>query len=342
MIPNSASTTGLAEPEPLTGSWHRSLAEAILTPAELIVAMRLDEQLIPGGEAAAQQFPVMVPQSYLRRMQPGDAQDPLLLQVLPVGAEVLDITGFTADPVDDSQYRIAPGVLRKYGSRALLITTGSCAVHCRYCFRRHYPYEVEPKRLSDWDAAITTLQGHPDIDEVILSGGDPLMLTDQRLKQLVEMLESVTHVARLRIHSRLPIVLPDRVTPELIDLLRNSRLTPIVVVHANHAAEIVGDCRDSLRTLVRSGITTLNQAVLLRGVNDSVAAQVDLCRELSNVGVLPYYLNLLDRVAGAAHFEVDEAVGIDIIQQIRCQLPGYAVPRLVRDIPGQLHKAIIA
>jgi EF-P beta-lysylation protein EpmB len=318
--------------------WRRSLSDAVRDPVELLTLLELPVDLLPAARAAAEAFPLVVPRSYVRRMRVGDPADPLLRQVLPLGDELVDDSRLTVDPVGDAQSRIAPGLLQKYEGRALLIATGVCAVHCRYCFRRHYPYGDEPRRLEDWQPAIDAIAGDESIHEAILSGGDPLVLTDARLAALVERLESIPHLKRLRIHTRLPIVLPDRVTPSLVDLLRDSRLQPVMVVHANHAREIQGDCVDALRMLVRSGIPTLNQAVLLAGVNDSAEALTELCESLGNLGVIPYYLHQLDGVAGAGHFEVAESRGLELVEQLRSRLPGYLVPRYVQEIAGQLSK----
>lgn len=319
-------------------NWQRSLAEAIRNPDELLDILGISVEWRSAARRAAQLFPLMATQSFVRRMQPQNPGDPLLRQVLPLAAEHDDVPTFVSDPVEDASFRIAPGVLQKYAHRALLIVTGNCAVHCRYCFRRHYPYEEEPKRLADWEPAFARLAADQSIDEVILSGGDPLMLPDLRLAGLIERIATIPHIKRLRIHSRLPVVLPDRVTTELIGLLTNVRLTPIMVVHANHAAEIVEDAAEALGRLVQSGITTLNQAVLLKEINDSFSAQRDLCLSLVNLGVLPYYLHQLDRVAGAAHFEVAPAIGSAIINQLRASLPGYAVPTYVQEIPDRASK----
>ena len=283
-------------------------------------------------------FPLLVPESYVRRMRCGDAADPLLRQVLPVGAELIEIPGFVEDPVGDSAARSMPGLLHKYQGRALLMATGSCAVHCRYCFRREYPYGQEPRRLDDWGPAFEAIAADESLHEVILSGGDPLMLTDARLGEMIARLAAIPHVRRVRVHSRLPIVLPDRVTQELIDVLRGSRLTPIMVVHANHPAEVVDDCREALAALVQSGITTLNQAVLLHGINDDADVLAELCERLIDVGVLPYYLHQLDRVRGAGHFEADVDRGIELIEELLQRLPGYAVPRYVREVAGEFSK----
>ena len=287
-----------------TASWHRSLAAAIRDADTLVDRLALPEEYREAARRAAKLFPVMVPESFLARMRPGDPDDPLLRQVLPLAAECDDVPGFTIDAVGDADARRAPGLLQKYAGRALLIATGSCAVHCRYCFRRHYPYGEEPRRLEEWDPALEAIANDPSLHEVILSGGDPLMLTDARLGELIERVASISHVRRLRVHSRLPVVLPDRVTTELLHLLRgHDSLQPIMVVHANHPAEVVGDCVDALRRIVEAGMPVLNQSVLLKGVNDDAETLADLSERLVDVGVMPYYLHQLDPVQGVAHFE---------------------------------------
>jgi EF-P beta-lysylation protein EpmB len=342
-VSNSVSVSGIDEPRNSAGltDWHRSLATAVRDPVELLRMLQLEHLGERFPHEAVNEFPLMVPRSFLARMLVGNPADPLLRQVLPLDEELQPVPGFVPDAVADASFRTAPGLLHKYAGRALMIAAGSCAVNCRYCFRRHYPYGDEPRRLDDWEPALNQLRADASISELLLSGGDPLMLTDHRLAQLVERLESIPHLQRLRIHTRLPIVLPDRVTDALLCLLINSRLTPIVVVHSNHAAEVVADCATALRQLVRSGITVLNQAVLLRGVNDSVDALAELSESLINLGVMPYYLHQLDRVAGTAHFEVDPNVGRQLIAELRKRLPGYAVPRYVQEIPGEAHKTII-
>lgn len=314
--------------------WRRSLAAAIRNPDDLIDRLQLPDSLRGPARRAAERFPLLVPQSYLRRMRPGDPADPLLRQVLPLADESIDRPGFVADPVGDEAARVAPGLLHKYAGRALLVATGSCAIHCRYCFRREYPYQQEPRRLDDWQPAFDAIAAESSLHEIILSGGDPLMLTDARLAAIIDRLATIPHVRRIRVHSRLPIVLPDRVSRELVALLRGTRLTPIMVVHANHPAEIAEDCREALALLVQSGITTLNQAVLLRGINDDADVLAELCERLISVGVLPYYLHQLDRVRGAAHFEVAEMRGLELIAELRRRLPGYAAPRYVREEAG--------
>lgn len=318
--------------------WGASLARAIRERCELLAALGLPADDSESARQATAEFPVLVPQSYLARMRPGDPHDPLLRQVLPVAEEAVRVPGFQPDAVGDEAARKAPGLLHKYRGRALLVTTGACAVHCRYCFRRHYPYQQEPRRLADWEPAFEALATEELIHEVLLSGGDPLMLTDVRLGELIERLEQIPHLRRLRIHSRLPIVLPDRVSDELLQLLTATRLTTVMVVHANHPQEIQADCSDALRRLVSHGIPVLNQAVLLRGINDEEDILANLCERLIDLGVLPYYLHQLDRVAGAAHFEVPVERGRELVAALRRRLPGYAVPQYVAEIAGEPHK----
>jgi EF-P beta-lysylation protein EpmB len=262
----------------------------------------------------------------------------LLRQVLPLADESVDVPGFTADPVGDRSARLGPGLLQKYEGRVLLITTGACAVHCRYCFRRHYPYADGPHSPSAWEPALAQIAEDDSIHEVILSGGDPLTLVDEQLAQLVARIAQIPHVERLRIHTRLPVIIPERVTRSMLAWLRGTRLAPIVIVHANHAAELDDAVAESLAKLVDAGVVVLNQAVLLRGVNDTADAQYELCQRLVNLRVMPYYLHQLDRVAGAAHFEVPEPAGHAIIAELCRRLPGYAVPRYVREVEGAASK----
>lgn len=326
------STTGRRAP------WQQELVDALRDPDELCRRLDLPPEFATQAQAAAAEFPLLVPASFLARIVPGDVSDPLLRQVLPITAELAEVAGDRLDPVGDDRAEIVPGLLQKYAGRALLITTGVCAVHCRYCFRRHYPYEAAPRRLEDWEPAFQALEQDPSIREVLLSGGDPLTLTDSRLAALLQRLEAIPHLTRVRLHTRLPIVIPARVTTEYIELLQRSRLMVWQVLHANHAQELTGDCAEAVRRLVQSGRPVLNQAVLLGGVNDSVAALVALSERLIDLGVMPYYVHQLDRVSGAAHFEVPETEGRRLIAELRKVLPGYAVPRYVRETPGEPHK----
>lgn len=315
--------------------WQRDLRNAIRSSSDLLQRLGLDEKSIDVAESP---FPVMVPESFVRRMKPGDLHDPLLRQVLPTADEQKLTPGFVKDPVGDLDSNKGAGLLQKYHGRALLILNGLCAIHCRYCFRREFPYNESPKQLSEWESAFSVIESDPEISEVILSGGDPLMMSDDRLAALFRRIAEIPQVQRIRIHSRLPIVLPSRIQEKLFEAITGTRLQPIFVVHANHPRELVSDCAEALQLLVRNGIPTLNQAVLLRRINDSVAVLQELCERCINLGVIPYYLHQLDRVRGAAHFEVSEAEGLELIEELRKVLPGYAVPRYVREIPGEQSK----
>lgn len=322
-------------------TWQRALASAVRDPDDLIDLLELNDNFRDPARRAATLFPLMVPRSFLERMERGNPHDPLLLQVLPLGAEEVSTPQFAIDAVGDQSAKRAPGLLHKYAGRALLITTGACAVHCRYCFRRHYPYGDDPKLMSDWEPAFQILREDDSIHEIILSGGDPLMLTDRRLSELCERLQEIPHLKRLRVHTRLPIVLPERVTPRLLEILTQGPLTPIVVVHANHPQELTGTCGPALRNLIQAGCTVLNQAVLLKGINDDEETLAGLCQNLVDLGVIPYYLHQLDRVQGTAHFEVPEGRGLELISALRSRLPGYAIPQYVRETAGAPHKVPI-
>jgi EF-P beta-lysylation protein EpmB len=303
-------------------------------PVDLCRRLQLPAHCESAAIRASRDFPVFAPLSYIARMQPGDPHDPLLRQVLPLDDELAVVQGFTADPVGDLAAQRDVGLLHKYHGRALMITTGVCAVHCRFCFRRQYPYEDSPSIGARWPAAVAQIAGDPSLQEVILSGGDPLTLGDTPLAELAAMLAAIPHVRRLRVHTRLPIMIPQRVTDELVGWLRGTRLTPVMVVHANHARELDTDVESALGRLADAGIPVLNQAVLLRGVNDHADTLVELSQRLLDCRVLPYYLHQLDRVAGAAHFETPVEVGQRLIAEMTARLPGYAVPRYVREVPG--------
>lgn len=319
-------------------AWQGALAQAITDPRELLALLDLDPGLLPGTLAAHDAFRLRVPRGYAARMRRGDPDDPLLRQVLPLGVELEPHAGYSTDPVGDLDAVVAQGVLHKYHGRVLLVATGACAVHCRYCFRRHFPYAEANAAQTQWAEAIEHIRGDESIEEVILSGGDPLILTERRLRELTEQLHSIAHVRRLRIHTRLPVVLPERVDADLLDWLRGIALQTVVVIHANHAQELDTEVRTALAALRESGAVVLNQAVLLRGVNDSADALADLSRTLIEAGALPYYLHLLDRVEGAAHFEVPEAEARQLMAALSARIPGYLVPRLVREEKGAAGK----
>jgi len=318
--------------------WRQQWREAIREPRELLAALGLESLAARVSAPAAAQFPLRVPRAFLARMRHGDAADPLLRQVLPLDEEERLVPGFALDAVGDAAARAGTGLLHKYEGRALLVTTGSCAVHCRYCFRRHYPYGEESAGTDRWQGAIEYLRGDASISEVLLSGGDPLSLSNARLTELGEALRTVPHLRRLRLHTRLPVVLPDRVDAGLADWLASLPWPVTVVLHANHGNEFDAAVDAACERLRSSGATLLNQAVLLRGVNDSVEALAALSERGFEAGVLPYYLHQLDRVQGAAHFEVPDPEALGLHAALAARLPGYLVPRLVREIPGEAGK----
>ena len=318
----------------MTTRWQTDMAEAVRDPRELLALLDLGPEWLEPARKAAAAFPLRVPRAFLARMAKGDPQDPLLRQVLPLGEELKEVPGFVRDPVGDMPSVAARGLLHKYQGRVLLITTGACGVHCRYCFRRHFPYSEENARSGEWQEALEYLRGDASVGEVILSGGDPLSLSDERLADLARSLEAIPHIKRLRIHTRQPVVLPSRVDDALLGWLKASRLQKVVVLHTNHAREIDAAVAQACARLRDAGVTLLNQTVLLRHVNDSADALSELSEALFAAQVLPYYLNLLDPVAGAAHFDVPEPEALALMERLRGRLPGYLVPRLVREVPG--------
>ena len=321
----------IAHPVP---TWQQALADAVTDPAELLAILQLDSSLLPAARRAAAAFALRVPRGFVARMQPGDPNDPLLRQVLPLGEELRPSPGYVHDPVGDLASKAAPSVLHKYRGRALVIATGACGVHCRYCFRRYYPYADDRARGDDWQTALTYLRQDVSIEEVILSGGDPLSLNDRRLAELSADLERIPHLKRLRIHTRQPVVLPERVDADLCRWLRSISLQKVIVLHANHAREIDSTVRSACEALAACDATLLNQAVLLAGVNDDEHTLADLSKALFAAKVLPYYLHMLDRVQGAAHFEVPEERARTLLRRLSARLPGYLVPKLVREVAG--------
>lgn len=282
-------------------------------------------------------FPVRVPEPFVTRIVPGDPHDPLLRQVLAVTDERHAMPGFVKDPLDELEGPM-PGMLHKYRSRVLVIYRGGCAINCRYCFRRHFPYQENTLTARDIDGLVSYLKAHPEVNEVILSGGDPLMADDQALSGLFVRLESVSSIHRLRIHTRLPIVIPERVTDTLCQIIAATALPVVMVLHSNHANEIdqsVMDAVSQLRVVCRS---VLNQSVILKGINDSADVLIALSERLFEAGIDPYYLNVLDRVSGAHHFDVSDLEVAALHQALLNALPGYLVPKLVREVPGIGHK----
>src|SRR5690348_1194699 len=332
---NSASHSAVGRLDsPQPPHWQAEMADAITSPEELLSTLGLDRRLLAPAHAAAAGFRLRVPRSYVARMRPGDAADPLLRQVLPVESELQDVADYVADPLGEHAAARAPGLLQKYRGRALLITTSACAVHCRYCFRREFPYSEQTSDAPRWSAALAEIARDSGLEEVILSGGDPLSLSDARLKSLTDALARIPHVRRLRVHTRQPVVLPSRVDDGLIDWLRSLRLPMVFVLHVNHPNEIDVQLRSACERLRTSGVTLLNQSVLLRGVNDNVEVLAELSRRLFDTGVLPYYLHVLDRVRGAAHFAVPDQEARELAGALAARLSGYLVPRLVREVYG--------
>lgn len=336
MIPLTA--TICQERKPKTESWQRELGNAIRNPEELLFILGLTAEQIPGKLHNCKDFPLRVPRGYVARMDKGNPNDPLLLQVLSQGLEMADQPGFQLDPVGDGPSVASPGLLHKYHGRVLLVATGACPIHCRYCFRRHYPYSDSRPDNKKWSDAMDYIAADSSINEVILSGGDPLSLSTERLQVLTQQLAEIPHIRRLRIHTRMPIALPERINKSLLDWLSQLPWKTILVIHCNHAQELDSGVTRALANLGSTGTTLLNQSVLLKGVNDNVSALTHLSEALFSAGVLPYYLHLLDRVLGAAHFEVSEYQATKLVEEIHSLLPGFLVPKLVREVAGMSHK----
>ena len=314
-----------------SSDWQRELADGYRQPEQLLRALAIDPDAVRDLDRNSTEFPQRVPRAFVARMERGNASDPLLRQVLPVLQEHQAAPGFSNDPLQEKSASRLPGIIHKYHGRVLLITTGACAVHCRYCFRRHFPYQTHSRSVQQWQASLSYIERDSSISEVILSGGDPLVLSDERLANLIASLDAIPHLRRLRIHSRLPIVLPNRTTPALLDILHSSRLHRSLVLHCNHPKELDEHVANGVRALIHGGTSVLNQTVLLRGINDDITTLSHLSEKLFEHGILPYYLHLLDRVAGSAHFELPETRARQLYRQLMEQLPGYLVPRLVRE-----------
>ncbi len=308
-------------------------------PAELLRLLDLPATLLAGAAAASRQFPLLVPRGFIALMRRGDPHDPLLRQVLPLHEEGVLTPGFSADPLGERSCDPAPGLLHKYAGRALLVATGACAVHCRYCFRRHFPYQDLPRGRRWWEPALAYLRADPAMHELILSGGDPLTLPDAQLAELAHELAAIPQLRRLRVHSRLPVVLPERIDDAFLGWFTGTRLQSVLVIHANHAHEISAPVAAAIARVRRAGATVLNQSVLLAGVNDDVEALAELSQRLFEAGAMPYYLHQLDRVQGAGHFLVGDARARALHGELAGRLPGYLVPRLVREeagMPGKM------
>ena len=323
-------------------AWQEALADLITDPQELLEVLELDANLLTSARAAAALFPLKVTRSYVSRMQKSTLNDPLLKQVLPIGIELQEAAGYSTDPLAEAEANPVPGLLHKYASRVLVTLTSACAIHCRYCFRRHFPYAENNPGKKGWEKIIAYIQADANINEVILSGGDPLAVSDNMLQDFCERIAGIAHVKRLRIHTRLPVVLPERVTAGLLKALSQTRLKTIIVIHANHAQEIDASVQHALAALRQQHFTLLNQTVLLKGINDNVTSLMQLSEALFAGGVLPYYLHVLDKVAGAAHFDIALEQALALHKQLSANLSGFLVPKLVCEQPGKASKTLLS
>ncbi len=321
--------------------WQQELAQAQWSAEQLAQRLQLQTTHLQAMRQGAEAFPIRVTESYLQRIKIGNLDDPLLKQILPCTEELNTVEGFSSDPVGDHAAMQPGGLLQKYRGRALLITTAACAIHCRYCFRRDFPYQQHHFEFNQ-SKAIQHLQSDATLQEVILSGGDPLILSDERLSTLLDQLESIPHLKTVRFHSRIPVVLPSRITPTLTHRLQQSHLNMVMVIHSNHPNELDHSVAEAMQPLKQAGITLLNQSVLLKGINDQAEILCQLSHALFEIGVLPYYLHLLDRVTGSHHFDLPEADSLGLYETLRTMLPGYLLPRLVREIEGEASKMAIA
>lgn len=322
-------------------NWKKDLARAISDPRKLLFILELPETTFQADFAARQLFPMRVPQSFVDRMEKGNPKDPLFLQVMPKQQEFIQKAGFIKDPLDEHE-SVVPGLLHKYTNRVLFIVRGGCAINCRYCFRRHFPYQENSNNKHEWQQAIDYIRSKPEVIEVIFSGGDPLMANDEQLGWLVEQLEQIPHLKRLRIHTRLPVVMPSRVTDEFVTLLKQSSLRCSVVLHINHPNELAAELPAALAKLTAAGIDLYNQAVLLADINDNADDLVELHERLFDNRIQPYYLHVLDKVEGASHFEVSEEKAVALMNELLLRLPGFLVPKLVREIGGEKSKTPIS
>jgi len=320
-------------------NWQTQLSEAITSVDELLSILELES--LKARIYLPAYFELRVPRAFVAKMTIGDSDDPLLKQVLPDQQEQITVTGYVNDPLDENAHNPVKGLLHKYQSRVLLTITGACAIHCRYCFRQHFDYSANMPTASAQADIIDYITAHPEINEVILSGGDPLNVTNRRLFAWFDTLDAIPQLTTIRLHTRLPVVIPARLDDALLDRMAQSRCHIVMVIHCNHANEIDTLTLEYLQRARVAGITLLNQTVLLKGINDSVASQVALSQRLFAAGVLPYYLHILDKVAGAAHFDSDERSAIELYWQLLSELPGYLVPKLVRELPNRPFKVPI-
>jgi len=321
-------------------SWQKDLRQVITDPKKLLSLLDIDASDYLQHFKAKKLFPVRVPLPFIKRMNKKDINDPLLKQVMPLSTEFVISEGFITDPLKEHD-TVAEGLLHKYKNRVLMIVKAGCAINCRYCFRRHFPYQENSPNKQRWQQALSYIAKHKDITEVIFSGGDPLMASDKHLAWLVEQIEAIDHVKRLRIHTRLPVVIPNRITDTLVNLLSQTRLKATMVLHINHSNEIDTDFANALEPLRAAHIPLFNQSVLLNGINDSAEILSQLSEDMFDIGIIPYYLHLFDPVQGAAHFDVNEEKAVKIVNEMLASLPGFLMPKLVREISGQANKTPI-
>ncbi|WP_086930382.1 EF-P beta-lysylation protein EpmB [Agarilytica rhodophyticola] len=324
-----------------TKSWQEELSDLITQPEELFSLLNLPAELLPAAQKAHTLFPLRSTRAYVSRIQQNNPDDPLLKQILPLGEELIETPDFVDDPLEEEDFTPVPGLIHKYHGRVLLIAANQCAINCRYCFRRHFDYQQHALSRQQWQQALDYISNNKDVEEVILSGGDPLAVSDRQLSWLVAALAEIPHVERLRIHSRIPIVAPSRITEELLATLKDSGLLVSLVIHCNHPQEIDEEVAAALTALKNSGIILLNQSVVLKGVNDTSETLITLSKKLFQSGVLPYYLHLLDKVKGSSHFTVNEVDVLSLNRTLLANLPGYLVPKFVKEVPNAPSKVPI-
>ncbi len=325
----------------LPDTWQTLLSQTLESPEALIRYLQLPDSLLEGADRASLEFAMRIPKPWLDRIEKGNPDDPLLRQVLPLSEELNDVPGFIRDPLDEINSNPVDGLIHKYNGRVLVILTSACAINCRYCFRRHFPYAENRLGPQQWQKVLDYIAADASITEVIFSGGDPLVASDARLQQLISDLEQIPHLTRLRIHSRLPVVLPQRITETLTGILKQTRFNVVIVIHSNHPQELDDGVAAAVQRLKQAGVTVLNQAVLLRGVNDHIDTLKLLSETLFDIGVLPYYLFTFDPVKGAAHFDLPDEEAKQLLGQLQDLLPGYLVPKLAREIPGRGAKTLL-
>ena len=323
-----------------SADWKTQLSQSKMTTAELLRRLELNSHPLASTDAE-KLFELRVPPAYLEKIRKGDPNDPLLLQILPQKAEHLTVPGYTEQPLDEQNYTPVKGLLHKYTNRVLLITSAACAINCRYCFRRNFPYAEHRQSRADWQAALDYIRQTKELDEVILSGGDPLIQTNGYLLWLLNEIDAIEHITRIRIHTRMLTSMPERMDAPLLAGLSALKTATVIVSHCNHPNELGDDLQDMFSKLKAANVTLLNQAVLLKNVNDDAQVLAELSKALFKLGILPYYLFLLDPVSGAAHFDMPLERAQRIYQDLQSRLPGYLVPRLSIEIPGQASKTLV-